>query len=101
MRRQAISSMDSTEPNGQAAFDGFDDAVMVVDVDFVAGFDEDDLGTEALGVGDDGAGFDAEGLGLVAGRNADRWCRPSWARRRLGGRAVRDEPPARRRRSRS
>ncbi len=57
--------------DGQAAFDGFDDAVMVVDVDFVAGFDEDDLGAHAFGLGDDGAGFDAEGFGLIAGRDAD------------------------------
>jgi hypothetical protein len=29
------------------------------------------IGAEAFGVGDDGAGFDAEGFGLVAGGDAD------------------------------
>ena len=56
--------------DGQAAFDGLDDAVVVVDVELVAGLDEDDAGADALGVGDHGAGVDAEGLGLVAGGDA-------------------------------
>ncbi len=57
--------------DGEAAFDGFDDAVVVVDVDFVAGLDEDEAGTHAFGVADHGSGFDAEGFGLVAGGDAD------------------------------
>ncbi len=56
--------------DGEAAFDGFDDAVVVVDVDLVAGLDEDDLGAHAFGVANEGAGADAEGLGLVAGGDA-------------------------------
>ena len=56
--------------DGEAAFNGFDDAVVEFDVELVAGFDELDLGTEAAGVGDDGAGFDAEGLGFVTGGDA-------------------------------
>jgi len=54
-----------------AAFDGFDDAVVVVDIDLVAGLDKDDLGAQAFGVGDDRTGFNAEGFGLVAGGDAD------------------------------
>ncbi len=57
--------------DGQAAFDGFDDAVMVVGVDLVAALDQHDVGAHAFGVGNDGAGPDAEGLGLVAGGDAD------------------------------
>jgi len=57
--------------DGETAFDGFNDTVVVVGVDFMAAFDEDDVGAEAFGVGDDGAGFDAEGFGLVAGGDAD------------------------------
>ena len=53
-----------------AAFHGFDDAVVVLDVELVARLDENDLGAHALGVGDDGSGSDAEGLGLVAGGDA-------------------------------
>ena len=56
--------------DGNAALDGFDDAVMVLGVDFVAAFDENDLRAHALGVGDDGSGAHAEGLGLVAGGDA-------------------------------
>ena len=55
---------------GKAAFDGFDNAAMVVDVDFVAGLDEDDVRAHAFGVGDDGSGADAEGLGFIAGGDA-------------------------------
>ena len=84
-----------------AALDGFDDAVVVVGVDFVAPLDENNVGAHALGVGDNGSGAHAEGLGLVAGgdaaggvghhgHHADR------AAAQLGPR-----PPARPRRSRS
>jgi hypothetical protein len=57
--------------DGETAFDGFNDAVVVVGVDFVAAFNEYDVGAEALRVGDDGAGFDAEGFGFVTGGDAD------------------------------
>ena len=56
--------------DGDAAFDGFDDAVMEFGIELVARLDENDLGAQALGVCDDGTGFDAEGLGLVAGGDA-------------------------------
>ena len=56
MRRQAISSIDRTAETGRQLFDGFDDAVVVVDVDLVAGLDQDDVGAEALGFADLGAG---------------------------------------------
>ena len=55
---------------GQAAFDGLHDAAVVIDIEFVARFDEHDVGAHAFGVGDDGSGFDAEGFGLVAGGDA-------------------------------
>jgi hypothetical protein len=48
--------------DGQAAFDGFDDAVVVVDVDLVAGLDEDEAGAHALGLGDDGSGATPKAL---------------------------------------
>ena len=53
-----------------AAFDGLDNAVVVLGVDLVAALDQHDLRAHALGVGDDGSGAHAEGLGLVAGRDA-------------------------------
>ena len=56
--------------DGHAAFDGFDDAVMVFGVELVARLDENDVGAETFGVGDDGSGAHAEGLGLVAGGDA-------------------------------
>ena len=43
---------------------------MVFGVELVAAFDQHDLGAHALGVGDDGSGPHAEGLGLVAGGDA-------------------------------
>jgi len=57
--------------DGQAAFDGFDDAVVVLGIELMAGFNEDDVGAEGAGIVDEGAGFDAESLGLIAGGEAD------------------------------
>ena len=56
--------------DGAATFDGLRDAVGVLGVDAVVAFDEDDLGADAFGFADLGAGLDAEGLGLVAGGDA-------------------------------
>jgi hypothetical protein len=53
--------------DGEAALDGFDDAVVVVNVDFVAGLYEDEVRAHAFGFGNDCAGADTEGLGFVAG----------------------------------
>jgi len=57
--------------NRDAAFDGFDHAVMVVNVNLVPGLNENEIGAHAFCFGDDRAGTDAEGLGLVAGSDAD------------------------------
>ena len=56
--------------DGQAAFDGLNNAAMVVHVDFVAGLDQDDFRAHPLGVGDDCPGSNAKGLGLITSCNA-------------------------------
>ena len=56
--------------DGQAALDRLDNAMVVLDIELMTGFDEDDVGAQLFGVGDDGAGFDAVGLGLVTGGDA-------------------------------
>ncbi len=56
--------------DGQAAFDGFDDAVMIVDIKLMTSLDQDDAGTHAFSVGDDGAGFYPVGFCFVAGSDA-------------------------------
>ena len=53
--------------DGADAFNGGDNFVGVLGVGGVVAVDEDDVGAEAFGFADAGAGFDAEGLGLVAG----------------------------------
>ncbi len=57
--------------DGAGEFDGFGDGVGVLGVLGVVAFDEDDAGAEFFGFADLGAGFDAEGFGLVAGGDAD------------------------------
>jgi len=57
--------------DGEAALDGFDDAVVVVNVDFVTGLDEDEVRAHAFGFCNDGAGADAEGFGFVASGDGD------------------------------
>ena len=52
---------------GADAFDGGDDLVGVLGVGGVVAVDEDDVGADAFGIADAGAGLDAEGLGFVAG----------------------------------
>ena len=56
--------------DGAATFDRFRDAVGIFGIDAVVAFDEDDGGTDAFGFADLGSGFDAEGLGFVAGGDA-------------------------------
>ncbi len=56
--------------DGAAAVDSLGDVVGVLGVDAVVAFDEDDFGADALGFADLGSGFDAEGLGFVAGGDA-------------------------------
>ena len=53
--------------DGADAFYGGDDLVGVLGVDGVVAVDEDDVGADAFGIADAGAGLDAEGLGFVAG----------------------------------
>ena len=70
MSWQTISSMEGVWATGQATFDGVGDAVGVFGVDGVVAVDEDDVGADVFGFADLGAGFDAEGFGLVAGGDA-------------------------------
>ncbi len=56
--------------DGADEVDGFGDGVGVLGVLGVVAFDEDDAGAEFFGFADLGAGFDAEGFGLVAGGDA-------------------------------
>jgi len=51
-------------------FDSLLYGVGVLGVLGVAAFDEDDSGAQLFGIADAGAGFDAEGLGLIAGGDA-------------------------------
>jgi len=53
--------------DGADAFDRCDDLVGVFGVGGVLAVDEDDVGAEAFGFADAGAGLDAEGFGFVAG----------------------------------
>ena len=53
--------------DGADTLDGGDDVVGVLGVGGVVAVDEDDVWADAFGVEDAGAGFDAEGLGFVAG----------------------------------
>ncbi len=53
--------------DGDAALDGLDDAVVVVDIDIVTGLDEGDRRAESAGFRNLGAGADAACLGLVGG----------------------------------
>ena len=52
--------------DGAGELDGFGDLVGVLGVFGMVAGDEDDVGTDSLGFAYLGAGFDAEGLGLVA-----------------------------------
>ena len=56
--------------DGAAAVYSLRDFVGILSIDAVVAFDEDDVGADALGLADLGSGFDAEGLGLVAGGDA-------------------------------
>ncbi len=56
--------------DGAGEFDGFGDLVGVLGVLGVVAGDEDDVGADSFGFAYLGAGFDAEGLGLVAGGDA-------------------------------
>ena len=85
----------------QAALHRFDDPVVIIDVELVPRLDQHDVRAHPLGIGDDGPGLHAVGLGFVAGSDAARWCRPSWAPRRPACRAARADPAAPPRQSRS
>ena len=54
----------------KAAFHRFHHPVVILDIELVPALDQHDFRAQAPGVGHDGAGPHAEGLGLVTGGNA-------------------------------